>query len=115
MRPHHSFGILSGLILLGTAALSTTAAFASEPTEVVSLSVNYVKEDLQNPELAAALYKRIQHAARQVCQQPNAREVDRYRMYKACYDRAVETAVENVDATALTAVHHNHGRTQAAG
>jgi UrcA family protein len=115
MRPHHHFGIASGLILLGTAALTSTVALAAEPPTVVSMSVNYVKEDLQNPALAEDLYKRIQRAARLVCQQPNVHEVDRYRIYKACYDRAVETAVENVDATTLTAVHHNHGRTQAAG
>ena len=115
MRPNRHFGILSGLILLGTAALSSTSTLAGEPTETVSLSVSYVKEDLQNPALEEALYQRIQRAAKRVCQQPNAREVDRYRMYKSCYDRAVETAVENVDATALTEVHHSHSRTQAAG
>ena len=115
MRPNRHYDILSGLILFCSAALSATVALAGEPTEVVSQSVNYVKEDLQNPALAEALYQRIQRAARQVCHQPDAREVDRYRMYRACYNRAVETAVENVDATALTAVHHSHSRTQAAG
>ncbi len=115
MRPNHPFGILSGLILLGTAALGSTAALAADPPTVVSLSVNYVKADLQDAASAEALYHRIQRAARKVCQQPNAREVDRYRLYKACYDRAVDTAVASVDATALTAVHHSHGRTQAAG
>ena len=115
MRPNRHFGILSGLILLGTAALSSTVALAADPPTEVSMSVSYVKADLQNPALAEALYLRIQRAARQVCQQPNAREVDRYRLYKACYDRAVETAVANVDATELTAVHHSHNRTQSAG
>ncbi len=115
MRPDRHFGILSGLILLGTAALSSTSAFAAEPPEVVSLSVNYVRADLDNPASAEALYQRIQRAARRVCQQPNAREVDRFRLYKICYDRAVDNAVANVGATALTAVHHSHLRTQAAG
>lgn len=115
MRPNHPFGILSGLVLLGTAALCSTAALAADPPETVSLSVNYAPADLQNEASAEALYHRIQRAARQVCQQPNAKEVDRYRLYKACYDRAVDTAVANVGATALTAVHHSHNRTQAAG
>jgi len=115
MRPHYSFGILSGLILLGTASLSSTAAIAAEPDAVVTRSVNYGQADLQDEASAAALYERIQRAARAVCQQPNVREVDRYRIYKSCYDRAVETAVANVGATALTAVHRSHSRTQAAG
>lgn len=115
MRPNRHFGILSGLILLGTAALSSTAALAADPPTVVSLSVNYVKADLENAASAEALYQRIQRAARRVCQQPNAREVDRYRLYKICYDRAVDTAVASVGATALTAVHHSHSRTQSAG
>jgi UrcA family protein len=115
MRPVHRFGILSGLILLGTAVLSSTAALAADPPTVVSLSVNYVQADLQDATSAEALYHRIQRAARIVCQQPNVREVDRYRVYKACYDRAVDTAVANVGATALTAVHRSHSHSQAAG
>jgi UrcA family protein len=115
MRPNHPFGILSGLILLGTAALSSTTVLAADPPTVASLSVSYVRADLQNADAAEALYHRIQRAARQVCQQPNVSDIDRYRLYKACYDRAVDTAVANVDATALTAVHHSHSRTQAAG
>ena len=115
MRPNRHFGILSGLILLGTAALSSTTALAADPPTEVSTSVSYVRADLQDPALAEALYHRIQRAARHVCQQPNAREVDRYRIYKACYDRAVDNAVETVDATALTAVHRSHSRTQSAG
>jgi UrcA family protein len=115
MRPTRHFGILSGLVLLSTAALGSTAALATAPTETRSLSVNYVQSDLQDPAAAKTLYRRIQRAARIVCQQPNAREVDRYHLYKICYDRAVETAVANVGATALTAVHRSQRHTQAAG
>jgi UrcA family protein len=115
MRPNRHFGILSGVILLGTAALSSTVALAADPPTVVSLSVKYVKADLENAASAEALYRRIQRAARRVCQEPEVREVDRYRIYEACYDRAVDTAVANVGATALTAVHHSHSRTQTSG
>jgi UrcA family protein len=115
MRPYHPFGILSGLIRLSTAALGSTAAVAAEEVTVETKTVSYVQADLQDEASAGALYHRIQRAARLVCEQPNLREVDRYRIYKACYDRAVATAVANVGATALTAVHRNHNRTQAAG
>jgi UrcA family protein len=115
MRPHHLFGILSSLIVLGSTALGSTAAVASEQVPVLTRSVNYVQADLQDELSAASLYQRIQRAARVVCQQPDVREVDRYRIYNSCYERAVATAVANVGATALTAVHRSHCRTQAAG
>jgi UrcA family protein len=115
MRPIRHFGILSGLVLLGTAAVGSTAALATGPTETPSLTVNYLQSDLQDPAYAEALYHRIQRAARIVCQQPNTREVDRYHLYKICYDRAVENAVANVGASALTAVHRSRSHTQATG
>ena len=115
MRPHRHFGLLSSLILPGTAALGSAAALASVPTETQSLRVEYVQADLENSASAQALYQRIQRAARIVCQQPDVREVERYHLYKVCYDRAVGTAVANVGATALTEVHRSHGHTQAAG
>jgi UrcA family protein len=115
MRPTRHSGFPGGLALLSIAALGSTAALATAPTETPSLTVNYVQSDLQDSASAEALYQRIQRAARIVCQQPNAREVDRYHLYKVCYERAVDTAVANVGATALTAVHRSHGHTQAAG
>jgi UrcA family protein len=121
MRPTHHFGfrssrLLSTAALVSAAALGSTAALATEPTETPpSLTVNYVQSDLQDSATAQALYQRIQRAARIVCQQPSSNEVVRYHLYKACYDRAVDTAVANVGATALTAVHRSHSRTQAAG
>ena len=106
MRPHHSFGILSSLILLGTAALSPAAVLAAAPPTVKTRSVNYTQSDLSDPAATAELYRRIQRAARIVCEQPFASEVDHYMEFKKCYDRAVDTAVANVGASALTAVHH---------
>ncbi|MBS0417435.1 MAG: UrcA family protein [Proteobacteria bacterium] len=106
MRPCHSFGILSGLALLGTTALLATAALAAPPQIVETRSVNYTQSDLSDPAATAELYKRIQRAAQIVCEQPFAREIDHYMEFKKCYVRAVDAAVANVDASALTAVHH---------
>jgi UrcA family protein len=115
MRPNRHFGILSCVVLAATAALGSTAALAGEPTTAQSLRVTYMQADLQNAESAEKLYKRLRRAARMVCEQPTAREVERYREFKSCFDRALDNAVTNVGATALTAVHRNHSRTQAAG
>jgi UrcA family protein len=115
MRPTRHFGFLSGLVLLGTATLASTAALAADPDQPPSLRVNYMQSDLQDSASAEALYNRIKRAARIVCRQSDVREVDRYHLYKACYERAVDTAVANVGATALTEVHRSHGHTLAAG
>ena len=58
MRPTRHFGFLSGLALLGTAALGSTAALATAPTETPSLTVNYAQSDLQDSASAEALYQR---------------------------------------------------------
>ena len=55
MRPTRHFGFLSGLVLLSTAALGSTAALATVPDETLSLRVNYVRSDLQDPASAQAL------------------------------------------------------------
>src|SRR5438105_4570006 len=108
MRSSHPFEILSGAVLLSTAALlstavlGSTAALAADPTAPPSLTVSYVQADLQGPAATEKLYNRIQRAARNVCQEPMLREVDRYHLYKNCYERAMDNAVANVGATALT-------------
>jgi UrcA family protein len=106
-------GTLTGLILLGTAALTTTGVFASTPRN--SLSVSYVKADLSQPASAESLYKRIQFAARSVCHEPNPHELSRFANYRLCYEKAVDEAVAQVDASALTALHHSRTQRSAAG
>lgn len=102
-------GTSTGLVLLCTAAVMATAAIAKET--VTSVSVSYVATDLANPAGAEALYRRIQRAARLVCQQPDMRELTEDRLYKQCFDRAVDEAVAKVDSSAVTALHHSktHG------
>jgi UrcA family protein len=113
MRPSHSFGILSSLVLLGTTSLSTTAALAAQPPTVATLSIKYVRANLNDPSAAAELYRRIQRAANIVCEQPFG--LDHLIIFKKCYDRAVDAAVADVDASALTAVHHRKTQRLAAG
>jgi UrcA family protein len=104
---------LTGLILLGAGALSTTGALASAPDN--SLGVSYVKADLSQPASAESLYKRIQFAARTVCHEPNPHELSRFANYRLCVATAVDAAVAQVDATALTALHRSKTQRSAAG
>ena len=100
--------------LLCTAAFTATCAVAAEsPSNAIELS--YVKAELSQPESAQLLYKRIQLAARSVCHEPSVRELARYRIYKRCFDEAVDAAVAKVDASTLTALHRSKMQRCAAG
>jgi UrcA family protein len=113
-------GILTGLTAAPfTAALLCTAVFATgalaaEPASNTE-TVSYVKADLSEPQAAESLYKRIQSAARHVCQEGAVRELARYTEYQQCYERAVDAAVAKVDASALTALHRSRMQRLAAG
>jgi UrcA family protein len=100
---------LTGLALCA-AAVMATSALAEEPGD--SIDVHYVATDLARPEGAEALYRHIQRAAQLVCHEPNVRaDLQRFRLYQQCYERAVDTAVAKVDSSALTALHRSktHG------
>jgi UrcA family protein len=108
-------GIFSGLTLLCSAALLTTGAIGAQPHAPPTVDVSYVKADLSKPEAAEALYKRIQAAARRVCQEPSGHELWWQNIYRHCYEKAVEDAVVKVDSTTLTAVHRSRTQRSAAG
>jgi UrcA family protein len=101
-----------GLAVLCTATLAATAAVAApQEPDVPAMTVPYHVTDLSQPGGAEALYARIQRAARDVCSEPDQRELARWEVYKRCFDRAVDSAVAKVNVTALTALHRNkaHG------
>jgi UrcA family protein len=108
---NHKRGTSIGLALLCSAAVMASGAIARTTTE--SMNVRYVAADLNTPDGAEKLYQRIRRAARLVCHEPNVRELDEYRLYQQCFDRAVDDAVAKVNSRALTALHRS--RTQQHG
>jgi UrcA family protein len=100
-------GTLAGLTLLSAAALSTTSALASTPSPPMSLAVSYVRADLARPSYVEALYKRIKFAARSVCREYEGYDLVRLANHRHCYETAVDTAVAQVAATSLTALHRS--------
>jgi UrcA family protein len=100
--------------LLCTAAFMATGANAAAQVED-SVHLSYVTADLTQPEGAKRLYLRIQRAARMVCHAPDLRELPAWEKYQRCYDRAVDNAVAEVGASALTALHRSKTQRNAAG
>ncbi len=89
------------------AVLPTSASFADDqaaPTRVVA----FADLDLSKPAGVQTLYRRIQAAARTVCEISVGSEKYLLGAEQSCIERAVNEAVKNVQSTAL--VDMNAGR-----
>jgi len=95
------------LALAGTVgfALSAQAGAPAGATHT-AVVVQYADLDLASHEGAKALYARIAAAADKACGgEPGAQEFSRQSSYRACYDRAVNKAVQKVGRPQVQAVH----------
>jgi UrcA family protein len=104
-----------GLALLCGGLTAGSALATPMDRDARAAEVRYSDLDLSHPEAARVLYQRIKRAAREVCGQPDARDLSRYRSYQKCYEGAVEHAVEKVDSKTLTALHRNKTQHMASG
>ena len=99
---HH----LRSLALFAVCLLGTTVAWAGPPA-TRSVEVSFRDLDLNTPSGAAKLYRRIQAAARNVCQyeptSPRAQIIWQY-----CVLPTVNAAVANVNSPLLTELHSGH-------
>jgi UrcA family protein len=100
-----------GAILSGITAL----AIAEGSTAPTRVPVNYGDLDLSQPKDAATLYRRITHAARRACDQPERGDLRRITQYRSCYQTAVADAVNKVNAQTLSALHRNKTQSSAPG
>ncbi len=77
--------------------------------------VRYSDLDLAKSAGAAALYARLQQAARAVCAPFEGRELALAAQHRACMDRAVAGAVAEVNRPLLSAYHQLRTRGRTAG
>jgi UrcA family protein len=87
--------------------LGTTQVLAKAPVETRSVSVRYPDLDLASEVGAAALYHRIQGAARVVCGYDEHRLAALSYMNR-CNSSAISDAVAAVNAPLLSAIHNAH-------
>lgn len=92
---HLATTLIGALTLYATATASLAAAPADDVRHQV---VRFADLDLTRPAGAQALYRRIKHAARDVCE-----TFDRLGYDPSCANRAMARAVADVDAPLLTA------------
>jgi len=82
--------------------LGFQSADAAPPQDVPSIVVRFSDLDVSGNEGATALYRRLKGAAETVCAPLDDREVARHMAFKACVQRAISTAVAQVNRPALT-------------
>jgi UrcA family protein len=99
-------GILATAVLSGFAFSLATVCTAAEK-DPPQTTVKYADLNVSNPEGAAALYARIQRAARQVCPVLDVRNLTS-EAHAACVHKAIADAVAKVDQPALFAVYSAH-------
>jgi UrcA family protein len=86
------------------AALSG-AAVAADWSDVPTVTVSYADLNLDRPEGAATLYRRIRAGASYVCRSLESRDVDRELQWERCIHEATAKAVAKVDQPVLTAYY----------
>jgi UrcA family protein len=105
-----------GVLLLAAAATATAGtSAANSPLRKVSLEVQYTDLNLATTAGAKALYKRIAHAAHMVCGPNDSRSARLSQDYRRCIRDAVNAAVDEVGAPALTALHRGSSVRQVKG
>lgn len=95
---------LAALAVLSGIALADTAAPGELSNEPLTAAVSYADLNLGNAAGAAAMYRRLDRAARRVCAPLDGRRGLKA-PWRECVNRAIASAVEQVDAPMLTAHH----------
>jgi UrcA family protein len=101
--------------LAGAAAtlLAMTAHAATTPSQdrlqPPSRAVRYGDLDLSTTEGSARLYRRLTHAAQQVCPQVQPKDLGDYIRSRDCQVEAIRRAVRDIDSPMLARVANAHG------
>lgn len=85
--------ITASLILAAALPFATASAAETEPTRHVYVS----RADLGEPAAAAALHRRLAHAAREVCANAGGPNAAGQARIEACYDRALSDALRQLE------------------
>ena len=89
-------------VFLGSFCMLATARAIDEPA---MRTVNFADLDLSHGAGVAALYARIRTAAREVCGQPDTRQLQAYMSSRRCTEQAVARAVHDANAPRLISYH----------
>jgi UrcA family protein len=94
------------LALVSVATVSAATSLDSPPQRVVKFGDVNLATDTG----VAVLYSRIRNAAREVCEATSVWNVGALLASKECTDRAIERAVEDINAPLLTSYHRSRSQ-----
>jgi UrcA family protein len=101
-QAHHAYTWLVTLAIAAGSFGASQACVARDSNDVRSEKVSYADLNLSTPAGAAALYGRIEGAARHVCGPDNI--LGRHFEWKGCCKSAIAAAVAKVNSPTLTAI-----------
>jgi UrcA family protein len=93
------------LLAVFLGSVSAIAAAGAPGDEPPMRTVKFADLNLSHPAGALALYKRIQHAAQEVCEPLIARDLQSNPISKRCREQAIARAVADVNAPLLTSYY----------
>jgi UrcA family protein len=103
-RPRAFIAALAALGVLGTAALTSSAVASAEDGDGFQTNVYYNAYDLTTAQGTRALYRRIVHAAAEVCPGSDSLSTDVANRSKDCQRTAIARAVAQIGSTQLAAL-----------
>jgi UrcA family protein len=119
---NHRFQSAGKALVLGASALLVTLSAQAgtesmdPPANHQAVVVRYADLNLATAAGAQALYARISAAASRACGgQPGVHELHLQQQYRACYDTAMEKAVQKIDSARLQALYAEHRTTRSVG
>ena len=105
--------VAASFLAFGCAAMGGRVQ-AGEPAQSYTTIVNYGDLNLDSQQGAKVLYARIRSAAGDVCSSLEGRNLTEKKLWQGCFDKAVASAVGQVNNTRVTALHNqmiNHATT----
>jgi UrcA family protein len=95
--------VVCACLVAASVTVFTSGVYADNT--IPQTTVRFSDLDLSKQQSTQDLYARLQRASRAVCREFEGRSVSESRLYAQCYEQALDTAVERVGNTALTALH----------
>jgi UrcA family protein len=103
------------LVLVLCAGSALGAACTAAPTSAANsseMAVSYQDLNLANQADVQVLYRRLKHAASDVCGNVPSQELARHLAFERCYNAALERAVTQIDVPQLQAMYQSETATQ---
>ena len=97
--------LAAGFLVLGSSAIGNDSQAAEAPRYDTTI-VAYGDLNLDSEQGAKALYARLRNGAQDVCSSFEGRDLFFKRLWQACFDQAVATAVVQVNKSGLTTLHN---------